>query len=334
VPPTDQPSHVDAPLHLEAILVEKPWGGDRLGAFGRDVPPGARIGESWDVADLDPATTASTREPCSWVAAGPHRGRTLHDLLELDPAGLLGDATPVDGRFPVLVKLLDAREPLSVQVHPPAAYVAEHPEVHEKTESWVVLHADAGAQLHLGVRDGVTLDQLRDALGTSAMVRLLRPVPAVAGAVHHLPSGTLHALGAGIVVAEVQTPSDTTFRVYDWTEELGREPRALHLDAAMACVELAWEANVAPQDPAVDHGDGELELTTDAYTLTRRRFAPDTVSAYTDGRLRVLQVLDGELHGDALAWSLQRGGTVVLPAAWRGELHTGSAPATLLETTV
>jgi mannose-6-phosphate isomerase len=334
VPTADQPRHVDAPLHLDAVLVEKPWGGDRLGGFGRDVPPGSRVGESWDVADLDPATTASTGDPCSRVVAGAHRGRSLHQLLDLDPTGLLGDASTVDGRFPVLVKLLDAREPLSVQVHPPAAYVAEHPGVHEKTESWVVLHADADAQLHLGVRDDVTLEQLRAAVGTSAMVPLLRPVPAVAGAVHHLPSGTLHALGAGIVVAEVQTPSDTTFRVYDWTEELGREPRTLHLDAAMACVELAWDANVAPQDPVVDHRGGEVELATDAYTLTRRRLTPDAVSSYADGRLRVLQVLDGELHGDALAWPLQRGGTVVLPAAWRGELRTGAASTTLLETTV
>ena len=324
---------VDTPLHLTPILVVKPWGGDRLAGLGRDVPSGIRIGESWDVADLDPATTTSPTTCSSVVATGPHAGRTLNDLLTTDARGLLGDAQPVDGRFPVLVKLLDTREPLSVQVHPPHAYASAHPGVHEKTETWVVLDADDGALLHLGVRPEITLSALRPALGTPGMVSLLRPIPAVVGAVHHLPSGLLHALGAGVLVAEVQMPSDTTFRVYDWTEELGRAPRELHLDAALGCLELAWDDNVGPLAPEAAGPDEPLALRTDAYSLDRRHLMDGEPRSYGDGRLRVVQVLSGSVTGPALAWPLHRGGTVVLPAAWRGELIAAGATS-LLETTV
>lgn len=337
-------SPVDAPLHLRPLFVPKPWGGRRLERFGKDLPADTMIGESWEVADLDPSATP-VEDPVSRVASGPHAGRTLQELIASDRDGLLGDAPDLDGRFPLLVKLLDAREHLSVQVHPPADYVADHPEVSDKTESWVVLDAEPGADLMIGVAGGVTLSALASAVGTPALVPMLHRVPAVPGEVHHLPAGTLHALAAGVMVAEVQTPSDTTFRVYDWVDKYGRTPRTLHLREAMRSIELGWEHNLTA--PTVGAGRtarpgsrlpasraGSTVVDTPDYRIVRRRLdAADAVSVGR-GRMRVVLVVDGVLVVEGEDVPLAAGGTVVLPAAWRGSLRADAEPVTWLEVTV
>ncbi len=331
---------VREPLHLTPLLVAKPWGGRRLERFGRSLPKDATIGESWEVADLDPGAT-SVADPVTRVASGPHAGRTLEELIAHDRDGLLGDAPDLAGRFPLLVKLLDAREHLSVQVHPPAAYVSEHPDAALKTESWVVIDADPGAELMIGVDDGVTLEALAAAVGTPAMVPLLRRVPAVPGEVHHLPAGTLHALTAGVMVAEVQTPSDTTFRVYDWTKEYDRAPRELHLEAALRCLERGWEHNLPPTGHGAHHTAGPAVQTptvtlvdTPEYRLVRHHLDAAGRRVVDPGILRVVLVLDGALHSHDLGHAVAAGGTVVLPAAWNGSLRAHGQPVTWLEATV
>lgn len=321
---------VVAPLHLTPLLVPKPWGGRRLERFGRALPEGATIGESWEVADLDAAAT-SVSDPVTRVATGPHAGRRLSELIAADGGALLGDAPDLEGRFPLLVKLLDAREPLSVQVHPPQAYVAEEPGVALKTETWVVLDAQPGSQLMIGVADGVTPDRLAATLGTPAMVSLLRHVPAVIGEVHHLPAGTIHALGAGVMVAEVQTPSDTTFRLYDWAETGGRPARKLHLAAGWRAIELGWEHNLAP---VVVPASRTNLVDTSHYRLDRHHLGAAAERPVDAGVLRVVQVLEGHLEGDGFSVRLRPGGTVVLPAAWSGTLRASDHPATWLETTI
>lgn len=338
-------SPVDLPLRLRPVLVPKPWGGRRLERFGRDLPPDTMIGESWEVADLDPSTT-TVEDPVSRVVSGPHAGRTLQELIATDRDGLLGDAPDLDGRFPLLVKLLDAREHLSVQVHPPADYVADHPGVSHKMESWVVLDAEPGADLMIGVAPTVTLSALASAVGTPALVPMLRRVPAIPGEVHHLPAGTIHALAAGVMVAEVQTPSDTTFRVYDWVDKYGRPPRALHLREALRSIELGWEHNLAAV-PSVDAGRatrarsrsassraGSTVVDTPDYRIVRRHLdAADSVSGGR-GRMRVVLVVDGVLQVDGEVGALGAGDTIVLPAAWRGSLWADAEPVTWLEVTV
>ncbi len=311
------------------MLVPKPWGARRLERFGRALPPGARIGESWEVADLPAAASSGLAEPVTRVAAGRFAGWTLQEVIAHDRAGLLGDAPDLDGRFPLLVKLLDVGEPLSVQVHPPAAYVAEHPEAVHKTETWVVLDAEPDAELMLGLAEGVTVADVRAAAGTPAVTRLLHRVAARPGAVHHVPAGTVHAAGAGVVLAEVQTPSDTTFRLYDWIEELGRAPRDLHLDQAVRALELAAPPPGPPAAPEGVH----LPLATPHYHLDRRHLDADAEVAVPAGQLRIVQVLDGELAGDGLGGTLRAGGTVLLPAAWTGTLRSVGG-CTWLETTL
>lgn len=225
------------PLLLAPTLLSKVWGGRRLANLGKDVPPGAAIGESWELADLD-ATSASGAgggPVRSRIVGGPLDGRTLSQAAAVWGRALLGAVPPTpDGGFPLLVKYLDASHNLSVQVHPSPAYAAANPGASLKTESWYVAHADPGAVLYIGLAPGVSRAEFARAAADASprLPEMLRRVPAVAGECHTLPSGTVHALGAGVTVAEVQTPSDTTFRVYDW----GRAGRELHVEAAIECM--------------------------------------------------------------------------------------------------
>jgi mannose-6-phosphate isomerase len=319
------------PLHLTPLLVGKPWGGRGLARFGRVLPGDGPFGESWDVADLPPGASSSVADPVTRVAVGPAAGASLTELIAADREAVLGDSADLDGRFPVLVKLLDAREHLSVQVHPPAAYVAERPGVHLKTESWVVLAADPGAEVMIGLVEGTSLDDLGRVVGTPELATVLRRVPAVVGEVFHLPAGTIHALGAGTMVAEVQTPSDTTFRLYDWTKEYGRELREMHLDQGLRAIELGWEHNVTPWRPPAE--DATVVVDTPHYRLSRHRLPAGAELCTPAGRARILQVVSGTLAGEELAWPIGPGGTVVLPAVWAGPL-TAEGDCTVLETTV
>lgn len=254
------------PLILKPILKEKVWGGRALEALGKHLSPGRSIGESWEVADLvSSADGGGGGRECSVIAKGPLAGKTLADAIALWGGDLMGDhALTPEGGFPLLVKYLDARENLSVQVHPSPAYAARRPGAHLKTESWFIVHAEPGAVIYKGVKAGVTRDSFERKLRAGvSIVDDLVAVPVRAGDFHHLPSGTCHALGAGIVVAEVQTPSDTTFRVYDW----GRAGRALHVEEALECIEFG-----PVQQPDAIRADNERRarlIDTPFYSVTQ-----------------------------------------------------------------
>jgi len=267
------------PLIFEPILLPKVWGGHRLARFGKTIAPGQRIGESWELADLahTAASGAGGGEARSRVRRGAMMGLTLSEVVEalgdrLIDRGLLGPGP----EFPLLVKYLDASEHLSVQVHPSPAYAGSHPGAHLKTECWYVLEAEPGAAIYKGLREGVGRAELADAIDTGCVAEVLCSVPAVAGECHLLPSGTVHALGAGVLVAEVQSPSDTTFRLYDWEAEYGRSGREMHieqgLDAAVfdppparSCLGDRERARLVDTelfslDAARVHADGDLVL--------------------------------------------------------------------------
>jgi len=224
------------PLVLTSILKPKVWGGDALAGFGKAVG-GERIGESWELADLESTSAGGGGgdQARTVISNGPVAGWTLHDVMVAWDGAMLGKTAPIGGGFPLLVKYLDAKESLSIQVHPSAAYAKAHPEAHLKTESWYVLEAQPGAVIYAGLKEGVDEAALREAIGNGTVPNLMRTFPAVPGECWTLESGTVHALGAGVVVAEVQTPSDTTFRVYDWAKEYGREGRELHIEQAIEC---------------------------------------------------------------------------------------------------
>ncbi|MCX5658800.1 MAG: class I mannose-6-phosphate isomerase [Planctomycetota bacterium] len=233
------------PLLFRPIYKQKVWGGRQLEKLGRTLPngPATPIGESWEVVDLASTSVSGGGGDAerSVIANGPLAGRTLHEVMAVHGQRFMGRLLPADdGGFPILIKFLDAQEHLSVQVHPSPAYARAHPEANLKSEAWYIVDAAPGAAIYKGVREGVTPEQFRAAINASGpdaakhVEELMIRVPVKAGDCHYLPSGTCHALGAGILVAEVQTPSDTTFRVFDW----GRTGRELHIEQAMACIEF------------------------------------------------------------------------------------------------
>ncbi|MDH3582831.1 MAG: class I mannose-6-phosphate isomerase [Phycisphaerae bacterium] len=313
------------PLKFLPIYLPKVWGGRRLEALGRELPgpAGEAIGESWEITDLGETSAdgAGGQAAQSVVAEGPLAGRTLHDLIERYGPALIGDVRIAEtGRFPLLVKYLDARENLSVQVHPSAAYAARHPQAHLKAEAWYIVEAEEGAVIYKGVRDGVGRSELARAVEVGTVERLLLPVAAQAGDCFYLPSGTCHAVGAGLLVAEIQTPSDTTFRLYDW----GRTGRSLHIEEAMECIEWSTSEVAAEDSQAAISGaltQAEKLVRCEHFQIDRLQFTAgrDRPVAH-DGGPRVWMVLDGQgrlksAGGTFDPVAFGRGETILLPAA-------------------
>ena len=304
-------------LKFAPILKEKVWGGRRLAALGKGLPEGAQVGESWEIADLA-ATSASGGgggSARSVITNGALTGRTLHDALEGWGGDLMGGASVMpDGSFPLLVKYLDANEHLSVQVHPSPEYARSHPDAHLKTECWYIVAADPGSVIFKGVRPGVTLESMAEHVRAGTVADDLVAVPAVVGEMHNLPSGTCHALGAGVLVAEVQTPSDTTFRLYDWTSEYDRPERELQIERGLECCDFG----PAPGATSLREGATSARLVeTEFFTVDEHRLkAGESMTPYANGGPVVLMVISGRARvGGA---SVEGGETCLIPAALAG----------------
>lgn len=219
------------PFTFRPICMERVWGGRRLAElFGKDLPPHKPIGETWEISDRPGAVSEITN--------GPLAGRNLRWLMQNHAADLLGDAPPSNGRFPLLVKLIDAHADLSIQVHPPAAIAAQLGS-EPKTEAWHIAHADPGARLYAGLKTGTTRVSFKEHLSVGTLAQCLHSLGVKTGDALFLPSGRLHALGAGTVIIEVQQNSDTTYRVHDWNRtDLDGQPRELHLEPALASIDF------------------------------------------------------------------------------------------------
>jgi mannose-6-phosphate isomerase len=219
------------PLTFQPIYKERVWGGRNLERlYGKKLAPGALIGESWEISDRP--------GDVSVVTNGPFAGKDLHWLVENHRADLLGGARLEAGRFPLLIKLLDARDVLSLQVHPPAHKAAEfHGD--PKTEMWFIADADPGAQLHVGLKRGVTRADFERKINDGSVAECFHRVPVRAGDAMFLPSGRVHAIGAGLVIFEIQQTSDTTYRVFDWNRVgLDGKPRELHVAQSLASIDF------------------------------------------------------------------------------------------------
>lgn len=221
---------LDSPLVFEPIFMERIWGGRRLESlYGKRLPPAALIGESWEIVDRPEAQSV--------VHEGPLRGKTLHELWSKHRAEIFG-AVPDSSRFPILCKLLDAQENLSLQVHPPRA-VAKKLGGESKTEMWYIAHAAPKARLYAGVKRGTTRENFAQALEEGRGDKHLHALEIKAGDAIFLPSGRMHALGAGSVLVEIQENSDTTYRIYDWDRtKKGRDARQMHVTEAMQCIDF------------------------------------------------------------------------------------------------
>jgi len=227
-----QPANVLYPLVFHPLFKERVWGGRQLETlFGKKIPSGKSIGESWEVSDRP--------NDESVVANGKLAGETLHQLMEKYRHEILGAARPAAGnRFPILCKILDARDKLSLQVHPPAAKAAEL-KGEPKTEMWYIADAAPGAELYVGLKRGVTRADFEKKISDGTVADCFHRIPVRAGDTMFLPSGRVHAIGAGLVIFEIQQNSDTTYRVFDWNRMgLNGKPREMHVAESLASIDF------------------------------------------------------------------------------------------------
>ena len=341
------------PLKFKPRLVEKIWGGRKLQTvLGKALPPDVPVGESWELFDFPPGVVSTPTgagrngeggggggapapdKDGGWVSAvvanGPLTGRSLHSLLAEYGTAVHGDVPllPVPGQavgqFPILIKYLDAREDLSVQVHPDAAYCINKPGVYLKTEAWYVLQHDPGSRLLKGLKPGVTREQFERAAAGGTVEDLIHAVPVKDGQCHFLPSGTVHALGAGALVAEVQTPSDTTYRVHDFgrVDATTGKLRGLHLAEALDCIDFSGRP--VPEQPR-SHVGGIFTTVTKLvscpyFNVEKVRFAEGAEEPVPYDQPVVWMMLEGQAElrvKGSPATPVGKGDTVLLPAAMR-----------------
>ena len=302
------------PLRFDPIYEYRPWGGRRLASvLGAPLPGDGLIGEAWVLSDRD--------DHPSRVAAGPLKGLTIADLLEQLPEGMLGKLARRFPRFPVLLKFLDVSGILSVQVHPSDANIELLPAGESgKTEAWTVLEAGPEARIYMGLKPGATLDGLRAALAKGVVAEYLEYFNPKVGDAVLIPAGTVHSLGGGVVVFEVQQNSDVTFRLYDWDNvdaKTGR-PRVLQTEHALACIDFSRRAAglVKPAVEASEPVARERLVDCEHFHLWRLRGQlPFTVGS--PGSPRVLVCIEGagQVLRDGNSYNMGKGDVYLLPAA-------------------
>lgn len=233
------------PLKSVPVFKSRIWGGRKLEeVFGKPLPPGEKIGESWEIADLPEGRCTIANGALARLTLGEAVRRYTEEIIgrggRPEAAGEKGDSSlqPATSEpFPLLVKFLDAQDVLSVQVHPDPETCRRMGKGDPKTECWYVIRAEPGAVIYKGLKQEVTREQFAEAIQDGTAADLLATVPVKAGECHFIPAGTVHSLGAGLLIAEVQTPSDTTYRVFDWNRvDDSGQPRPLHIAEALESI--------------------------------------------------------------------------------------------------
>ena len=318
------------PLLFEPVLKDYIWGGRNLEKLGRVLPPQGVIAESWEISGHEDGTTR--------VVNGRFAHKLLTELqqeLGLDLIGSNAAWAEERGKFPLLIKLLDANRPLSVQVHPQDDY-AQANEGNElgKTEMWVVLHAEPGAEVILGVSHEITKDDFRVAISSNQLEPHLHKIQVKTGDHICVPAGSMHAIMGGLLIAEIQQNSNTTYRVYDWGR-VGHDgqPRPLHVDKALDVINFEQIAPaLCPPEPILaDSGINHVLLCQNEYFVTERlEMAAGTVFANqcTGETMEIWGVLEGSvLVNDLKLTGVQ---FVLLPAAMGAFTIKATEPAILL----
>jgi mannose-6-phosphate isomerase len=299
------------PLRFTPVYKDYLWGGTRIPRrFGRAAHP-AVCAESWEV---------STRaEGESVVCNGPLAGTALGGLARSWPSQLTG-AAAADGKFPLLVKLIDAEQALSVQVHPDGAGAARYGG-EPKTEMWYVLEAAPGARIFAGLKAGTTPDRFAAALRDGHVPDLLRTIPARAGLAVFVPGGRVHAIGAGCLVLEVQQNSNTTYRVYDWDRKgADGKPRELHVEQALRIIDWqdAGDAGTVPTRIGGDEEDGVFSVVSCEFFRVLRLDLSRPRTVPLDGRsCHILFTASGRMEVEAggATERMEPGATGLIPAS-------------------
>lgn len=300
---------LDRTLVCEPVLQPRIWGGRRLERLGKQLPPDEKIGESWEVADIDEGVSRVHN-----LESGP---MLLSEAMREYGEQLAPHSR--DGRYPLLVKFLDVHQDTSIQVHPDAETCRRFfPNEQPKTETWVVVHAEPGATLLHDLRQGVSHADLAWHARNGTVRECLREVPVEAGCVVHVPAGTVHALQAGVMVLEIQQPSDSTFRIDDQgrLDESG-EPRELHIEEAIRATTVADDrpALVRPDIDRFQWGACETLVECGAYRINRLTVDGHMAWNIGPGRCYTATIVEGDLDVRSRGWSgrLARGSTVLIP---------------------
>ena len=301
------------PLTFQPAFKERVWGGRELERlYHKKIPTGAVIGESWEISDRP--------GDASVVANGPLAGKDLRWLMENHGQEILGGAKPAaEGRFPLLCKILDARDKLSLQVHPPASKAAEL-KGEPKTEMWFIADAAPDASLYVGLKHGVTRAKFEQKISDGSVADCFHRIPVHAGDTMFLPSGRVHAIGDGLVIFEIQQNSDTTYRVFDWNRVgLDGKPRDLHIAESLASIDFNdFEPKLVETKFTTDGKIQERSLVNDPlFNVEAWKLKSGANGLLKSKKLQIIAVTAGEIEikSGSTAVNLSAGQFSLIPAS-------------------
>jgi mannose-6-phosphate isomerase len=319
------------PFTFRPIFKQRVWGGRELERlYHKSLPIGVPIGESWEISDRP--------GDASVIANGPFGGKDLRWLMENHAASLLGKASPQNGRFPLLIKILDAQDRLSLQVHPPAVKAAElggEP----KTEIWYVAEAAPGAELYVGLKHGVTRAEFEQRVTAGTIAECLHRVSVRSGDAMFLPSGRVHALGAGLIIFEIQQNSDTTYRVFDWNRlGLDGRPRELHIPQSLASINFNdYEPSLVPRAFTRNGACEVRPLAQDApFTVEAQKASAGASAPLRPNKMQIIALLGGRVQvcDGVGTLALAAGEFCLVPASLAQVTLRVETPATFLRVEV
>ncbi|MCY4070422.1 MAG: class I mannose-6-phosphate isomerase [Chloroflexi bacterium] len=291
------------PLKLEPRYHVKVWGGSRLKThLNKPLPSNEPYGESWELHDT------------STVANGPLSGKTLRELTTAYGAALIGAGNDRQDGFPLLAKFIDADQWLSIQVHPNDEQALElEGEPRGKTEAWIVVHAEEGARLVIGAQPGVSRQDMAGAIRENRLENYMRYAGVREGDVLFIPANTVHALGPGLLIYEIQQSSDTTYRLYDWGRAgLDGKPRQLHIDKGLRVANL-------DHAPDIRRPSEDLIVDSEHFMTWRQQLKKGGLNLRTGGVFQALTCLEGEIRAAAAEHepiALSKGETGLIPACF------------------
>lgn len=310
------------PLRFEPLFRQYLWGGRRLGTeLNKPIGDDGVYAESWEIVDHG--------DDQSIVANGPLAGTSLHELIQRDASALLGDRVAkairseslpgnLRDRFPLLLKVLDANRDLSVQVHPNDDQASQlDPPDRGKTEAWMVMDTVPGSKIYAGLKAGVDRQAFAAAVAGGRIEETLHSLEPSVGDCIFIPAGTVHAIGAGLLVAEIQQASDTTFRIDDWGRlEANGQPRTLHISQSLDVIDFE-SGPVSPVTPVPLAGDAAAVTLVDCNKFTLRRYSlSEAQSIPAHGTFQIVAVLSGAIRiaSDPSDSVLGKGDTILVPA--------------------
>jgi len=299
------------PLKFKPIYKQRIWGGRKLqDVFNKDIPAGRKIGESWELADLP--------DDKSVIANGELAGQTLGSAIAKYPKEITGDEN-FSKPFPLLIKFLDAEDILSVQVHPDPQTCERMGKGEPKTECWYIISAAPDAVIYKGLKKGVTKQQFAESIKNGTAAEMLAKVAVQPGQCHLLPAGTVHTIGQGLLIAEIQTPSDTTYRVFDFNrvDDTGK-PRPLHIEEALESIHF-------------DTSGDDLPITTigrlvdcEFFKVDKGHQAKGCEMLLSPGKLKTLIILTGFgaiLSSEGNSVEFRAGDCLLVPVGYEGAVR-------------